>query len=400
MNFNINEFIGIVLPVIIKHAPRNSYYIKGGKAYDIYFKDREKSIDYDVCGNYDFLKYMDAKLNEYASKHNLNLIRLDLEAESTSFNAELHQYGFQDYFYSDDKDPYFLDIIIDNRYMIKDQDFFIINGINYMSFNKFFSDLVDATLEDRYKAIQKYTQYTMKRIFDDFDSFEIKYYDNLSFVDNIRNIVNDFLHFINKEKNDKIRDILIEYYYNPLVIALRNYMNDRVTLVESLDKIIKNPVPDEKIDFIQFEDEDSEDEMNTGEILDGIYEFFSLLKKDIFVDRTSYYKKYIKTRRRYKNIIDISWDNLTDEFKMFLIDICNESGKSHLELFPLIDISDTCKIYINCGNRVGEWPRIIKETSGCISELKEKEYLDMDIFIEKESEKFNVHKAYDKNYDI
>lgn len=355
MYFNINEFINIVLPVLIKHAPSNSYYVKGGKAYDIYFKDDQKSIDYDISGNYDFLNYIDTELNSYATKHNLNLIKLKLDPESTIFHAELHQYGFQDYFYSDDKDPYFLDILIHDTEMVPYDDFFKINDINYMSFNKFFTDLIDVTLENRYTDVKKYSQYTLKKVFNDFDSFKITYSDT-SFIENIQTLLSAFKNYINEAPNDQINAILMEYYYRPLVVALNDHINDRITLVNLLEAIIQNPVPDEKIDMIE------DDDLTTGEIQDGINEFFSLLIRDIFVDRTAYYKKYMKTRRRYKNIIDISWTNLTDAFKMFLIDVCN----SPLDLFSLIELSDTCKVYMDCGNKDGGWPTIIKNTSRCV----------------------------------
>ena len=71
-NFNMEEFLTIVIPSML--TDRTDYYIKGGLAYDVYFKEKTNSIDFDIVGTPEFSEYITRYLSEYSSSFGINLI--------------------------------------------------------------------------------------------------------------------------------------------------------------------------------------------------------------------------------------------------------------------------------------------------------------------------------------
>ena len=47
------------------------------------------------------------------------------------------------------------------------------------------------------------------------------------------------------------------------------------------------------------------------------------LKMDL-LEIPTFYKKFIKTSKRVDNIINIDWDNLTEEYKEYIVNLCRE----------------------------------------------------------------------------
>jgi hypothetical protein len=75
------------------------------------------------------------------------------------------------------------------------------------------------------------------------------------------------------------------------------------------------------------------------------------------------FKKYNKTIKRLENIINISWENLSDEFKKYVLLRCSQTGE-HTILF---NISRTCTAGIKCYNRKSV---LVKNTLNCIDNKK------------------------------
>lgn len=81
-------------------------------------------------------------------------------------------------------------------------------------------------------------------------------------------------------------------------------------------------------------------------------------------------KKYKKTRKRYNNVINITWENLSTEYKTYLMENCSNHPDDEIELF---NISDTCKAYLNCS----PIPSIVKYTD-CISDIQKEKIEKVD----------------------
>lgn len=262
-DFDFHEFIEVIFPVILKQSTKG-YYVKGGRAYDFYFKNKTGSIDWDLIGTPKFNSCVHATLRSYADKNGLSLTTRIVPKENSPFGYAMHQYGFQDYFYSDDKDPFFVDIIIHDN--ISPKDYTRYDSVNYINLVDFVSDLI-ITQRNRYNMVMGITPV---------DPYTKKPNTKMQLVEH-----NDFA--------NKMREII--------------------------------------------------------------------------------YKKFLKTRTRFDNVIDLSWSNLSLEYRRYLVSNCKKSQKE-IDLFYL---SETCNSYLECDTK-----RVEKNTKGCISQEDKDEFLSIE----------------------
>lgn len=127
-NFDMKEFQEVVIPSMLTN--RTDYYIKGGKAYDIYFKDTTNSKNFELVGNKDFLEYIKAYLTSYSQKLNLFLITTPLIRKDKS-NKIQFSYSI------DGVNHYFIDVTITESQL----EYLVMCGLNYMTLMNFVSDL-------------------------------------------------------------------------------------------------------------------------------------------------------------------------------------------------------------------------------------------------------------------
>jgi hypothetical protein len=359
--FDINEFVDVTIPVILHD--RKDYYVKGGKAYDTYFLDKTNSIDWDLVGTKEFNFFLKNTMEKYAKSMGLVVNSRNSDFDGTP----MIQYGFEGY-EVEKNDPFFLDVLI--VFEIKSDNYCTINNVNYMNIVYFVADLI-LTTEDRHTKATNYN----KSITGGSDSF----------VD---------LYNFNKRYNEKFSlEIGLPKLKQLTVTLFTNYINTK-KLNEVTYKILKELYVDKLkrldditwIKYMEIINEDSRDVLDNmeGKIssekfkesedqLSDIEPFFSTFSSDVAGSIYAYQKtkaesettflKYHKTVKRLKNIINISWSNLSKDFKKYLLIKCEKTGQST----KLFNMSPTCQATVECNNK-----HIVlkKNTDNCIDEIK------------------------------
>lgn len=366
--FDLHEFIEVVFPVILKQAIKN-YYVKGGRVYDFYFKNKTGSIDWDIIGTDKFRIYIEKTLQDYASKFGLTLIHNLIPQERSLFGYEMYQYGFRNYFYSDDKDPYFIDIVVHNS--ISPKEYIQIGSINYITLEEFIKDLI-ITQRNRYNIVKNYMHGELDIAI---SRFNRKYHTNIKekngdvFTQSIF-VIDSYIQKKTK-KYPQVREVL----ENTIIVPLRSLSQntDKLSfdsIQEQLKKIFIDSDPQTELEELSASEED-EDELN--DLIDGILsDYYTDILLEVFSEESPLsYSKFLKTRDRYKNVIDISWENLSIEYKRYLIEKCEKND--YLDLFS---ISDTCRGYLICASK-----KIDKKTSRCISDRDKIEFGRTELYI-------------------
>jgi len=137
--------MNVIIPLYLSEIKTD--YIKGGKAYDFYFRNKTNSIDWDIvmtAETYQTLsnmlrtygKTLEFELKEY-NRGELSMIQLSFEKKDTVF------------YYDDTKDKFFMDCNI-SKDIHKSP--IIWNNYRYMNMTHFVTDLIE-TLSDRYKKV-------------------------------------------------------------------------------------------------------------------------------------------------------------------------------------------------------------------------------------------------------
>jgi hypothetical protein len=359
--FDINEFVKVNVPSIILHN-RKDYYVKGGIAYDKFFVNKTNSIDWDLVGTEEFDIFVEQQMQIYAKDMGLTVKKRRAEFNDLS----MHQYGFEGY-EAEKNDPFFLDVLIKSK--VKSNDYYTIDNINYMNMPDFVSDLI-ITMIDRHKKADIYQVYINgSSISEDIDKFNHKNNEKFSLDMTLESLIILTLELYKK------------YILNKVVISLnKKILND--VYVSKLEKLDRDTSWSEYFKILNESPIDYLEKMgnklnpNTYDILEKeleIYEEFSESFSEVASSVYSYqktmnesemtYKKYNKTVKRMENIIDISWKNLSDEFKIYLLTKCRNTGEDTM----LIEVSDTCSSVFNCDKK---YPLIVKDTSGCIDSKK------------------------------
>lgn len=86
-----------------------------------------------------------------------------------------------------------------------------------------------------------------------------------------------------------------------------------------------------------------------------------------------HYEKYLKTRKRFDNVIDISWENLSIEYRRYLMSECKKTANEKIQMFR---ISDTCSGYLNCSDRT-----INSNVDKCITDESKTKFTSTEQFI-------------------
>lgn len=105
-----------------------------------------------------------------------------------------------------------------------------------------------------------------------------------------------------------------------------------------------------EINVIVAEYEEKEEPIHKS-LMDKYNTFNEYTSPDIseyFLNKEEYnmmYKKFNKTVKRCKSIINVSWNNLSDKYKRQLVKQCENNNE-----ISLFNVSDTCKAYVDCQN--------------------------------------------------
>jgi len=334
MSFNISDFANVIIPLILNG--RTDYYVKGGRVYDIYFKDTTNSIDWDLVGTREFLLYIESKCEEWAKIFNKKLLKRNAAFE----DRNMIQYGFDEY--EEEKgDPFIFDIIIDDT-IIDDTKYTTINGINYMKMENFVEDLI-TTLDDRATKLKKYFNVLGKNgdSYKEVEKYNKDHKTNFN-LDKLKNFdqqtIDHFNQYISKNiKEERVKKIIQDNIINKISnININKHENgEEEDLQDILDK--QDPTDEETEEMGKFlflyEDWNSDIKANFT------------LQRTGKIEKSIAFKKYIKTNKRTNNVININWNNLTDVYKIYLLNECTTKGSKEIKLFK---VNETCKAILNC----------------------------------------------------
>lgn len=349
--FNEDDFLNIIIPVMFKQA-NGEYYVKGGRVYDVYFKDKTDSIDWDVTADETFSKDIGDKLQKYATKFNLVL----LKNETAIDDLPMIQYGFQDIFFQVN-DPYVIDVVIKDK-KIQPTDYFVIEGVNYMSLENFMTDLLITQTNRSIQAREYHKHFVKARLPQYMHAYDIP--EDIE-VKSISKAVRNSVPYCMK-KAEKTR--FVDDYMKYLIMFIATELS-KLNIAEDNSHEEQLNIFNTKLkELISYAEDEYEKKTDEWEEID----FFS--DYDFFIDNVynhlvslevggKMFQKYKKTRKRYNNIINLSWDNLTNKFKRYLTEQCS-LGKQNINLF---NINSTCLAYVDCSENT-----IVKNTSNCIGD--------------------------------
>lgn len=348
----MKEFMKVVVPVML--SGRDDYYVKGGLAYDMYFLEKTNSIDWDVVGSTEFANYIKNYLTEYSKR-----LDLTLNSRECDFNGKMVQFSFEGYTV-DGSDPYFMDVIINDEKL----EYITVDNVNYMTLMNFVVDLLE-TQTDRGVKANKYMESigsegnVLKAVkeFNDEYKFDIDI-EGKTVKEVLDETLPDIIKYVELRSDDKVFSILQRVIFIPLKSAQN---------MEEISHITSGADEDPQ-DTLDQSDRSSTEEDQMSEMVDFISERYQgdiltstdALSKNI-QEAVPTFGKYTKTRKRYNNVIDISWENLSDSFKKYLLTHCREK-KTDLNLFNL---SPGCIAVAKCegGNVI-----ISRNTKGCVKE--------------------------------
>lgn len=337
--FNMDSFLNVEIPVMLHQV--ESYCVKGGRAFDILFKEKTYSLNWDIITTKENISFFENWLETYANDNGLRLIIMETQPDVT-IRGEKIQYGFEDYFYSDNKDPFFLNLLITDNF---DRNIITINEIKYISLNDFL-----ANKYEKPKTTNKYSEIIVTM------NNELEINLNTQIIDPLEIINLSLLEYKNKLRS-KVRDIFgnesvyvyglyEDTFFNPFLLVFNKYKSGLISLQDFLEEI-------DSIDY------------------DGINENIkNYFDSDNIVDRLDHYSNiptiYIENikvllLRDSSHFENITWDDLSDDFKQYLMTECDKQNDKLLTIFS---INETCKAVLRCKDNFN----IEISKKGCISD--------------------------------
>jgi tetratricopeptide (TPR) repeat protein len=333
--FNFEDLFEIIIPVLLQL--RNDYYVKGGRAYDAYFKDKTDSKDWDIVGTKECFDFLILNLKQFSKKWKLNL-----HYDPTVFpNGDSgYQVGFKEVWY-EKNDPYFLDFSISSNI-----EFIILNNIQYMLFMDFSADLLKlaSIRQEKFSELRrsiseegnipKSIEEFNKKYGVDFgleNSFEQYKYKTVSLMKQV-------VHQIKNSELKSFQEKIIERFQN------------NVSNFKQAEDFFKNLYSKD------FEDDDQYFELESfyEDILD-IYSAHRYFQNNISEFNLAE-NKFHKTIKRRDNLLNISWKNLSTEYKRLLLLNCTRDEVVKIFGQP----GRSCLAYFDCKEL-----KLVKETTGC-----------------------------------
>jgi len=341
---DLQEFMRVGIPVML--YDRSDYYVKGGLAHDAYFRDSSGSVDWDLVGTEDFNQYVHNYLTDYAKQFGLQVTTNNIQF----IQGPMTQYGFAtpdgEPLMAEADDPYVVDILILPEEKIR---YITMDGVNYMTLFDFVEDLLKLCLVDRMDKTGKYITAISKEsgdIFKEVEKFNRKYGFSVDIMGkNIpqirRETLGNIADYVRSNSNQRVSDIIIQ-----------GILTDFARVPDDAEyQEFSNALAGEFNDPYDVVDERDEDELQ--EMMDGIIEDYMVnviggvnaMHLNIR-ESEAVFRKYKRSLQRYGNIIDITWNNLTDKFKIYLLTRCRATG-TDLSLFG---INETCWASARCTN--------------------------------------------------
>jgi hypothetical protein len=284
-------------------------------------------FDWDLEGTTEFIEYIEKECGKWAKNFSKKLLK------NKNLDYNMIQFGFEEY-QEEKGDPFIFDIIINDK--ITTTKYTRINGINYMKMQDFVEDLI-ITLDNRAKNSKHYFN-IIGKTYKEVTEYNKKYKANFN-LDELKNFEQQTRDHFEKYILEKINNEKVKKIINLEIIGkISNIINQRGVEKDIQDILDgQEPTKDDKKQMTKFvrlyEDWNDQILANVTLQLTGKREKSLTLKK------------YIKTVKRTNNVININWDNLTDVYKIYLLNECNTRGDREIELFK---VNETCKAILNC----------------------------------------------------
>jgi hypothetical protein len=359
--FDIEQFIEQDFINFFKQLTHHNiqYCIKGGMAYDVYFKSSSKSKDYDIIVSSKHIEPLMSYLFDFVRQHTNEIVyegasgmiemfdfhKVDVRQNASVYSFEkrpvepvtVRRFGIENYEYNGD--PYILDVAVVDH--VDDDDVNIINDVKYLSLTNFIKDFLLHTVEVRYNRYKSLLANSMTSTEKDNQCYEIilrcKHHleQRLSSTGSGVQLLNYLF--------DKFFKIAMSFSCIETVTVFDDTIN---TAYVTLEDRIENE-SEELYDVYQEHDIDSLLEECNGMLRDVIIKY-----EDTGI-RTSFESKYNRVMKRLDNILDIRWENLTPTFQTFL------TATTHSGDIELFRTNNQCHASLH--DR-----KIIKDTSGCL----------------------------------
>lgn len=357
--FDMGEFVNVVFPTMLRRF--EGYHVKGGRAFDKFFKLQSGSIDWDIMCTNESALIMNQALKEYADEMGLELITLTFNIGEYT----VWQHGFKDYFYSSEaNDPYFADFTITEKPL----KYLKLDGIRYIPFDEFFSDLM-YTLNNRHATtlgkINRSTRFFISNIEQNTNSirFFTKFEDPLDAVFYASSYLTTELSLM------LINHILISWVdqvvISPFQLATSKFMNGVITKREYESIIFELKVFDYYGEGLKT--------FGYNEYFNYQYNYIDSLMRLVFFGNvdlifdsfiSQHLVKFAKTLTRYESFERLLWDSFSDTFKISLLIQC--TGSKEMAIF---NINEKCKASLDCKNRT-----LQTDFSGCFDPVQREQF--------------------------
>jgi hypothetical protein len=124
-----------------------------------------------------------------------------------------------------------------------------------------------------------------------------------------------------------------------------------------------------------------EEEEKLLDLTDGgiITSYYQDILRDLFEEEENpiMFSKFLKTRKRFSTVVELTWEKLSIPYKTYLLYECGRTSESRVELFR---VSETCEVYLDCSIFPS---KLKKNTSECITQQEKNEYFNSEDFIRK-----------------
>ena len=360
--------MNIITPLLLRSV-KSKYYVKGGRAYDIFFKNKSYSLDWDINTTQSGVDEIIDIYQRYADEHGLKLI-----INTSNYDGSLmYHVGIENHPLQGD--VYIFDIVVGDKFdpNIKTVD---INGVSYIPMSYFFSDLL-ITQYNRFNKSKKYYNDITNVYLEEAQIFYgIPQSLDIDTVENVFIKSLPFLCYSLDRKGSVENKILIPH--------LKNILAELAKYKPVFNSSEPNSQSAQIIDYIRELESQEEDILSRQRNYDMI-EWFDLYKDYLdaisntievrqHIDKA--FSIYKKTRIRYNNLIDLSWSGLSDEYKIWLLSQCQ--SKDQLGDIELFNISPGCRSFLRCVDKT-----VHKSTHTCLSDKTKDMYDSFDDLIKK-----------------
>jgi len=279
MNNSEDFFINVYIPIIL--SKMTNYYIKGGRAFNIYFKKKVPTIDWDIVTDEEGYNKIKDEIVVYINRsRELGLI------SNYNHDFNMYQHGILKNFV--------IDISITDISKIK---YNTIGYLNYMKLHDLKADII-LTLNVRKNIYERYINSLNK----------VDEYKFLMRIQRDYGCVSEIVYDIDTTKDTPFQTMMNFIIENLPIIELNISTDEYEDLIVNINKFKKKQ---DIIDYLEKYDDG---------ILLEFHDFLPYIDQyyDTVNEFTEVNTKYIKTEERYNILENISYDSVSDDYKFFL----------------------------------------------------------------------------------